>query len=59
MKEIKKAEFDCSGCVKDCRIRAEFFLDGSEGKKVLSIRGNGCIRGEAWVQRVIEHPFKS
>lgn len=47
-------EFTCIMCPQGCDIQVEL-----DGKNILSVEGNRCAKGEAYVTQEIENPMRN
>ena len=52
-------EFICIVCPNGCFIETEYEACDSGAQKLLSIKGNGCPRGETWVIQDLENPMRT
>lgn len=51
---MEKIQMTCTGCRNACLLTVE-----AQGEEVLDVDGNGCMRGYAIAQRLLEHPAEA
>lgn len=53
----EKREYTCIVCPNGCPLQTEVTADGAP--RLVSVTGNLCPRGEAWVRQEIENPVRT
>lgn len=51
---MEKMKMTCTGCRNACILTVE-----ADNGEVMDVDGNGCMRGYAIAQRLLEHPAEA
>ena len=56
---IEKIPLTCIICPMGCSMEVEVETDGDGHKKVLSVKDNGCKRGEQYAAKELQNPTRT